>query len=65
MTTISVPLEDKELNELKQRALNVGVAPEILAQRAIQEMLRLSDQEFQRAMAYVLEKNKELYQRLA
>lgn len=65
MTTISVPLEDRELDELKQRASDLGVAPETLAHRAIQELLKRSDQEFQVAMEYVLEKNKELYQRLA
>ncbi len=65
MTTITVPLADEELAELKKRASNYGVAPEALAHSAIQEMLKRSDQEFQRAMDYVLQKNKELYQRLA
>jgi hypothetical protein len=53
MTTITITLPDDRLLKLKERATR------------IEELLSRPDEAFQRAVNYVLEKNAELYRRLA
>ena len=64
MTTISIPLADERLKQLRLRADRSGVTPEEYLQRRVEEFLE-GPEEFHEAAAYVLKKNSELYRRLA
>jgi hypothetical protein len=65
MTTITITLPDDRLLKLKERATRFSVSPEELVRVSIEELLSRPDEAFQRAVNYVLEKNAELYRRLA
>ncbi len=65
MSTITIPLPDDRLDELKQRAAELKVSPEELVRASVQELLTRPDQAFERAAEYILKKNQELYRRLA
>jgi len=65
MTTITITLPDDRLLKLKERATRLSVSPEELVRVSIEELLSRPDEAFQRAVDYVLEKNAELYRRLA
>ncbi len=64
MTTITIPLADERLEELRLRAGRSGLTPEEYLQRQVDELLE-RDESFREAAAYVLKKNAELYRRLA
>jgi hypothetical protein len=63
--TITITLPDDRLLKLKERATRLSVSPEELVRVSIEELLSRPDEAFQRAVNYVLEKNAELYRRLA
>jgi hypothetical protein len=65
MTTITITLPDDRLLKLKERATRLSVSPEELVRVSIEELLSRPDEAFQRTVNYVLEKNAELYRRLA
>jgi len=65
MTTITISLPDDRLEQLKEIAARLRVAPEELVQASIEELLTRPDKEFRQALKYVLNKNAELYRRLA
>jgi hypothetical protein len=65
MTTITITLPEDRLLKLKERATRLSVSPEELVRVSIEELLSRPDEAFQRAVNYVLEKNAELYRRLA
>lgn len=65
MTAILVPLTEERLTRLKAIAQQVGVAPEELARASLEEWLSRPREDFERAARHVLEKNAELYRRLA
>lgn len=65
MTTITIALAEDRWLKLREIATRLGVAPEDLVRVSIEELLSQPDETVQRAMDYVLEKNTELYQRLA
>ena len=65
MTTISVPLSDERLKQLRELAERTGVQPEELARASLEDWLRQPREDFVQAARYVLEKNAELYRRLA
>jgi hypothetical protein len=65
MTVIAVPLPEERLAQLQQMAQRVGVSPEELARAGLEDWLRQPREEFVRAARYVLQKNAELYRRLA
>ncbi|MFN8495740.1 MAG: hypothetical protein U0350_49570 [Caldilineaceae bacterium] len=65
MPTITIPLPDDRLEQLKEKAKRLKITPEALVQASIEELLKRPDEEFQRALLYVLNKNAELYRRLA
>jgi len=64
-TCITIALPDDRLLKLKETAARVGVAPEELVRVSIEELLTRPEETFERAVHYVLEKNAELYRRLA
>lgn len=65
MQTITVTLSDDRFLKLKEAATNLKVLPEDLVRVSIAELLTRPEDAFQRAVNYVLQKNAELYQRLA
>lgn len=65
MTTITIGLPDDRLIKLKEMADRLGMSPEELVVVSVEELLNRPDEEFVRAVDYVLKKNSELYRRLA
>lgn len=65
MNAITISLSDDELAKLQEIADRHGITPEELARVSIEELLARPEEEFQRAVKFVLEKNAELYRRLA
>ena len=65
MTTITIPLSDERLAELRLRSEQAGLAPEEFLRRRVEQLLDRPDEQFRQAAAYVLQKNAELYRRLS
>jgi hypothetical protein len=65
ITTLTISLPEGRLQQLKEQAARFRIAPEELVCASIEELLTRPDEEFQRALTYVLTKNAELYRRLA
>jgi hypothetical protein len=65
MPTISIPLSEERLLKLKELASAANMAPEELLRRSVEEWLSRPWEDFARAAKGVLEKNVELYRRLA
>lgn len=65
MTTITIALSDDRLQKLQQIAMLFQVTPEELVRVSVEELLSRPEEEFRKALEYVLQKNTELYQRLA
>ncbi|MGQ9629188.1 MAG: ribbon-helix-helix protein, CopG family [bacterium] len=65
MTAITITLPDDSLLKLKEIAANLGVSPEELVRASIEELLTRPEEDFKQAVDHVLEKNAELYRRLA
>jgi hypothetical protein len=65
MTAITIILTEERLQKLQEVAKLFQVSPEELVRLSVEELLSRPDKEFQKALDYVLQKNSELYQRLA
>ena len=65
MTTITVVLPDERLLKLQELSARFDVTLEDLVLLSVDELLARPDEAFQQAMRRTLEKNKELYRRLA
>jgi hypothetical protein len=63
--TLTLVLDADQLLKLQERATQLGISPEELARVGITELLDRPDAVFQQAVDYVLQKNAELYRRLA
>ena len=62
--TFKITLSNQRASKLNELAQEAGVTPEELLQNSIEGWLS-AGQEFDRAAAYVLNKNAELYRRLS
>ncbi len=65
MTMITIPISDERLAQLRTRAEQAGITPEEYVLRHVEQVLERPDEPFRQASAYVLQKNAELYRRLA
>ena len=65
MAEIRIPLADEQMAQLREVAERYGIAPEEIARLSLEDLLSRSDESIQAQIEYVIEKNKELYQRLA
>ena len=65
MTSITIPLSDERVAQLRVWAEEAGLPPEEFLRRRIEQLLDRPDQQFQKAADYLLQKNAELYRRLA
>jgi len=63
MTTITIPLPDERLEQLRGLADRSGLTPEEYLLHRVEELLDRPE-EFREATAFVLKKNAELYRRL-
>jgi hypothetical protein len=58
-------LDDEQSRRLEEMALSLNVDPRELAKAAINDLVSRPASDFERAVGHVLEKNRELYRRLA
>lgn len=65
MNTITITLPEDRFGRLKELAMRFGVAPEDLARAGIEDLLTRPDDTFRQALDNLLNKNTDLYQRLA
>jgi hypothetical protein len=65
MSTITITLPDERLNRLERRAADLGITVEELVELSVDELLAKTDEAFEQAVNRVLEKNRDLYERLA
>ncbi len=65
MSTITIALPDERMRALQAAAARLGISPEDLVRVSVEELLAQPDEQFERAAQHVLEKNAELYRRLA
>jgi hypothetical protein len=63
--TILVELDEVQSQRLLELALTLKVDANELARAAINDLVSRPAEDFDRAVQYVLEKNRELYRRLA
>jgi len=62
---ISIDITGTDEQALREAARRLNVAADELAAAALRDLLALRDEEFERVAQQVLEKNRELYRRLA
>jgi hypothetical protein len=62
---IPIELPELQADKLRAQAQRLGVQPEDLATAAVLDLLNRETDDFDSAARYVLEKNRELYRRLA
>ena len=65
LETLEIKLTDQTVARLKAAAERLGLTPEQLLEISLEEKLSRLDKDFLDAAQYVLEKNAELYNRLA
>jgi predicted transcriptional regulator len=65
MNTITVTVADDRLAKLKELAARYNITAEDLVRVSIDELLARPEEAFQKAADYVLNKNSDLYRRLA
>ena len=65
MSSITVTVSDDRMAKLKEIAGRFSISPEDLVRVSIDELLARPDDAFEKAAEYVLNKNSELYRRLA
>ena len=65
MVTITVTLSEDRLQKLEELAAQFHIAPEELVRVSVEELIARPQPDFQKALDYILRKNKELYKRLA
>jgi predicted transcriptional regulator len=65
MVTITITLSEDRLQKLQELAKQFRISPEDLLRISVEELIARPQADFQKALSYVLEKNKELYRRLA
>lgn len=65
MNRITVAIPDDRLSKLQEIAARFQITPEDLIRVSIDELLARPEEDFRQAAEYVLNKNSELYRRLA
>jgi hypothetical protein len=65
MSTLTIELTEDRLEKLEQIARRFQIAPEQLVRISLEELLSRPEEDFERAVGFVLKKNAGLYRRLA
>ena len=62
---VAIDLGEVQLERLRNEAARLGVPIEELARAAVNDLLAVPSEDFEQVTTRVLEKNKELYERLS
>lgn len=65
MTSITIDLTDDQVASLREVAARLGMSLEEVVLMGVRQVLTTSDEDFRRAADHVLDKNADLYRRLA
>ncbi len=65
MTSITIQLSDEQLAKLQRWSEQTGLSADEFLRRQVEQLLAGPDDPFQNTAEYVLQKNTELYRRLA
>jgi hypothetical protein len=65
MMTLKVELAQETIARVEEAAQKLGITPEQFLRVSVEEMLIRLEQDFLEAAKYVLDKNADLYKRLA
>ncbi|MCC5612066.1 DNA-binding protein [Nostoc sp. CHAB 5834] len=65
MAAITINITEQQLQKLQSLAQKLGMSTEELLSASVEDLLNSRQNEFNQAASYVLQKNAELYQRLA
>ena len=65
MSVVTIPLTEEQFVKLQEKARRLQISPEMLLAAIVEDLISHPDEEFLRMMKYVLQKNSELYRRLA
>ena len=65
MTRIIVEIDDNKAAILENKAKKFGLLPEQFVSASIEDLISQPEPDFEEAMRKVLDKNRELYERLA
>lgn len=65
MTRYTIEIADEWAEKLTRRAEEAGMTPETVLRSSVEEWLASDRRDFESAATYVLQKNSELYRRLA
>lgn len=65
MPEITISLSAENMEKLRRIAIQLRVSPEELVRITVEEFLSRPDEDFEEIANYLLDKNAELYERLA
>jgi len=65
MKQITIQIDDEKASLLREKAMRYGLRPEQFITASIEDLIGQPDPDFDQAAKRVLEKNKELYNRLS
>ena len=65
MEQITIELTEAQMRTLKALASEFGITPEEAAKLGIEDLITRAETSFSETIEYVIEKNRELYHRLA
>ena len=65
MSVVTIPLTETQWKKLQEKARRLRVTPEVLLMATLEDLLTRPEEDFQRTVEYVVQKNTELYRRLA
>ncbi|OQY46365.1 MAG: DNA-binding protein [Anaerolineaceae bacterium 4572_78] len=65
MSTLTIAVPDNDLAKIKNKANRMGISVEELMKLSLKMLIVQPDNRFKQSLDYVLNKNTELYQRLA
>ncbi|WP_066380405.1 DNA-binding protein [Anabaena sp. CA = ATCC 33047] len=65
MATITINISEEQLQKLQALAQKLGMSTEELLSASLEDLLNHPQGEFTQAASYVMQKNAELYRRLA
>jgi hypothetical protein len=65
MSTITIHLGEEKLKQLQSKAQELNISVEELLEKVLSDLVESPRADFNKVMRYVLDKNRELYKRLA
>ena len=65
MSVVTIPLTEIQWKKLQEKARRLRVAPEVLLMATLEDLLTRPEEDFRKTVEYVVQKNAELYRRLA